>query len=216
VTLAHLGAEAYRLQLLSSLEGDLRRFGFERIAGLDEAGRGSLAGPVVAAAVVMDPENLVPGVDDSKRLSPARRQKLARWIRQAAHGLCVTVVSAAMIDRLNILGATRRAMVEALEALRPAPDLALIDAVALEGLAFPSLSVVRGESLSYSIACASILAKVERDQMMSELHQRYPHYGFDSHKGYGAREHLQALGDFGPCPEHRLTFRSVLPSAGAG
>jgi ribonuclease HII len=160
VTLAHLGAEAYRLQLLSSLEGDFRRFGFGRIAGLDEAGRGSLAGPVVAAAVVMDPENLVPGV--------------------------------------------------------ASPDLALIDAVALEGLAFPSLSVVRGESLSYSIACASILAKVERDRMMSDLHRRYPHYGFDSHKGYGAPEHLQALDDFGPCPEHRLTFRSVVPSAGEG
>lgn len=215
MTLAHLGAEAYRLQLLSQLECDLRTAGFGHVAGVDEAGRGSLAGPVVAAAVVPDANYLIPGVDDSKRLTPAAREQLADWIRDSAVSWVVVAKPASLIDRINVLQATRRAMSEALADLSPAPDVAVVDAVALDGLKFPSLPVIRGDSVSYAVACASILAKVERDHMMRALHEKHPAYGFDSNKGYGAPEHLQALTMMGPCPDHRLTFRSVLPSGGS-
>jgi len=212
LTLAHLGAEAYRLQLMRRLESDLRAAGFERVAGVDEAGRGSLAGPVVAAAVIPDAQRLVPGVDDSKKLSPASRERLADLVREAAVAWSVVAMPASLIDRINILQATRQAMLQALSDLRPAPDVAIVDAVTLDRLPFVSLPIVRGDVLSYAVACASILAKVERDRMMCDLHESFPRYGFDSNKGYAARQHLEALTRFGPCPDHRLTFRSVLPS----
>ena len=214
MTLAHLGAEAYRLRLLTQLERDLRSAGYSRIAGVDEAGRGSLAGPVVAAAVIPDPGTLIPGVDDSKRLTPAVRETLASRIRSGALAASVVVKSPALIDRINILQATRRAMIEALAALDPAPAAAIVDAVGLGDLGFPSLPVIRGDTLSYAVACASILAKVERDRLMRDLHRLHPVYGFDSNKGYGAPEHLEALIAYGPCPDHRLTFNSVLPTTG--
>jgi ribonuclease HII len=204
-------AEAYRLRLLRGVESELYPLGFSRFAGVDEVGRGCLAGPVVAAAVLVDPEITVPGVDDSKRLSPDSRRELAGWIRQGCIAWSVAAVSPATIDRINILQASKRAMVRALRDLAVEPDVALVDAVGLEGLNFPCLPIVRGDSFSYAIACASILAKVERDQMMEELDGDYPYYGFARHKGYAAPEHLEALRDFGPCPSHRLTFRSVLP-----
>ncbi len=207
-----LVAEAYRLRLVRSLEDSLRDVGYSRIAGVDEVGRGCLAGPVVAAAVVVDPERLVPGVDDSKRLSRQRRERLAEAVRGAALAWSVAAVPAATIDRINILQATRRAMAAALGGLAPAPDLALVDAVPLSGLGHPCLPLVRGDRLSYAVASASILAKVERDRMMRELDSEYPQYGFSRHKGYGAEEHLRALAEYGPCPLHRLTFRSVLPA----
>lgn len=204
-------AEAYRLRLLRGVEAELYPLGFSRFAGVDEVGRGCLAGPVVAAAVVVNPEITVPGIDDSKRLTAAARRELAGWIRKASIAWSVAAVSPATIDRINILQASKRAMVRALQSLEVAPDVALVDAVALEGLAFPCLPLVRGDSFSYAIGCASILAKVERDRMMEQLDTDYPYYGFARHKGYAAREHLEALRDFGPCPSHRLTFRSVLP-----
>lgn len=212
MTLAHVGAEAYRLRLLTQLERDLRASGFHRVAGVDEAGRGSLAGPVVAAAVIPDPESIVPGVDDSKRLPSSKRQLLADWVREAAVSWAVVPLPASLIDRINVLQATRRAMEQALLQLEPGPDVAVVDAVHLEGLGVPTLPVVRGDILSYAVACASILAKVERDRMMCDLHETFPRYNFESNKGYGAPEHLQALTEFGPCPDHRLTFRSVLPT----
>jgi ribonuclease HII len=215
-TMAQLLAETFRLGLMRGLEDLLRGGGYGRIAGVDEAGRGSLAGPVVAAAVVVEPDRAVPGVDDSKALSAAQRSRLADAIRRAHPVSAVAAVSPREIDRINILEATRRAMRRCLCSLRPAPDLALIDAVALSrDFAFPSLSVIRGDQISYAVACASILAKHERDQIMIELDGRYPHYGFADHKGYGAARHRQALREYGPCPVHRLTFRSVLPAAGA-
>jgi ribonuclease HII len=212
MTLAHVGAEAYRLLLLTQLERDLRSAGFERVAGVDEAGRGSLAGPVVAAAVIPHPERTVPGVDDSKRLSPSKRERLAGWIKETAVSWSVVAQPASLIDRINILQATRRAMTQALIDLDPAPDVAVVDAVDLRELTLPVLPVVRGDILSYAVACASILAKVERDRMMCVLHESFPRYSFDANKGYGAPEHLQALSEYGPCPDHRLTFRSVLPA----
>lgn len=204
-------AEAYRLSLLRGVEEWLYLLGYSQQAGVDEVGRGCLAGPVVAAAVVVDPRVTVPGVDDSKRLSAAARSELAEWIRESAIGYRVASVSPATIDRINILQASKRAMVRALAELPVEPDVALVDAVPLERQPFPCLPIVRGDSFSYAIACASILAKVERDRMMERLDTTYPHYGFARHKGYAAPEHLEALRDYGPCPSHRLTFRSVVP-----
>ncbi len=204
-------AEVYRLRLLRGIEDGLYQLGFSHQAGVDEVGRGCLAGPVVAAAVVVDPARTVPGVDDSKRLSSEARRQLATWIRQASIAWSVASVEPEVIDRINILQASKRAMIEALEGLAVEPDVALVDAVSLERQRFPCLPIVRGDSFSYAIACASILAKVERDRLMTDLDTAYPHYGFARHKGYAAPEHLQALRDFGPCPSHRLTFRSVLP-----
>lgn len=211
VQIHHLFAEAYRLRLLRSLEEQLAHCGFVRIAGTDEVGRGALAGPVVAAAVILDGTCLLPGVDDSKCLAPADRERLAAAIREHCLAVAVASVSAESIDRLNILEASRLAMRQALAGLAPQPDCAVVDAVALPGLGFPCLPVVRGDVISYAVACASIIAKVERDRLMVELGRRYPHYGFAAHKGYGVPDHLQALAARGPCPEHRLTFQPVLP-----
>ncbi|MGB3562755.1 MAG: ribonuclease HII [Thermoanaerobaculia bacterium] len=210
-TLGQLMVESYRLRLLGGLEGYLQASGFSRIAGVDEAGRGCLAGPVVAAAVIVDPSLPIPGVDDSKVVSPERRERLADLIRTTAVAWSVVEVAPAIIDRINILEATKRAMVEALDDLDPAPDCVLVDAVSLPTRQAPCLPLIRGDSFSYAIACASILAKVERDRGMRELDRDYPQYGFADNKGYGAEEHRRALAEFGPSPAHRLTFRSVLP-----
>ncbi len=213
--MAQLLAESCRLRLMGGLEELLRSYGYGRIAGVDEAGRGALAGPVVAAAVVVEPVSMIPGVDDSKSLSAEERRRRAGAIRETHAASAVAAVSPQEIDRINILEATRRAMHQALTDLDPAPELALVDAVRIVGLRFPCLPVVRGDQISYAIACASILAKVERDRLMVELDRRHPQYDFASNKGYGALRHRQALADFGPSAVHRLTFRSVLPRAGA-
>ena len=206
-----LGLEAYRLRLLKGLDNLLRSYGWPLVAGVDEAGRGCLAGPVVAAAVVLDADHSLPGVDDSKMLSPADRESLSLQIRETAISWSVGRASAVEIDRSNILVATRLAMTRALNGLSVSLDCAVIDAVQLSEPVFPVLSLVRGDLVSYSVACASIVAKVDRDNLMADLDQRYPHYGFARHKGYAAAEHRKALVDFGPSPEHRLTFRSVVP-----
>ncbi len=213
--MAQLLAETYRLRLLRGLENLLHGFGYGRLAGIDEAGRGSLAGPVVAAAVVVEPDRVVPGVDDSKRLSADERRRLAAVIRQSHPRSAVASIPAAEIDRINILEATRRAMCAALAALDPPPELVLVDAVRLPPQGIPILPLIRGDQLCYAIACASILAKVARDTLMIELDRRYPHYGFAANKGYGAAQHRQALLSFGPSEVHRLTFRSVLPRTSA-
>ncbi len=212
-----LFTEAYRLRLMRGLEELVARSGdYGRIAGVDEVGRGALAGPVVAAAVIPSPRSVVVGVDDSKRLSATARERLAVAIRRSALASAVVAVPPAQIDRINILQATKQAMCAALGQLDPAPDLAIIDAVGLPSAPCPCLPVIRGDSVSYAVACASILAKVERDRMMVELHDEYPHFEFDSNKGYGAAVHLAALAEYGPSPYHRLTFRSVLPRRGEG
>lgn len=206
-----LFVEAYRLHLLRGLEEGLSRCGYGLIAGVDEVGRGSLAGPVVAAAVVLDGRCLVPGVDDSKCLTAPERERAAAAIRSHAVAFAVAAISPEVIDRINILEATRLAMGEALSRLRPAPDCAVVDAVRLSGFRFPCIPLVRGDCFSYAVACASIVAKVERDRMMVELDRKYPQYGFAAHKGYGVAEHLEALSAYGPSPIHRLTYKPVLP-----
>lgn len=211
--MGQIAAEAYRLRLLSGVDELLFDWGFERCAGVDEAGRGALAGPVVAAAVIVDPSRRLPGVDDSKALTGEARAGLARRIRETALSCAVVAVGAAVIEQVNILQATRRAMHRALGDLLPQPDCALVDAVRLEAT-FPCFGLVRGDSLSYSVAAASILAKHERDGLMEAIDGLYPQYGFARHKGYAAEEHLAALRELGPCPEHRLTFRSVVPRRG--
>lgn len=204
-------AEAYRLRLMHGLEDLLERSGFTCVAGVDEAGRGCLAGPVVAAAVIPGQAPLLPGVDDSKALKAPCREKLATRIRSSALAWSVQVISSEVIDRINILQATKRAMRAAVLALRPHPDCVLIDAVALPDLGSAMLPLVRGDQISYAVACASILAKVERDRIMTELDARFPHFRFADNKGYGSAEHRRALEFHGPSPYHRLTFRSVLP-----
>lgn len=215
-TIWDLCSEVYRLDLMRRLEETLALAGFRRIAGVDEAGRGCLAGPVVAAAVVPRTDLPIPGVDDSKKLPAAERERLAARIRETACAWAVVAVDAETIDRTDILRATRRAMLEAVERLAPAADVVVTDAVPLPGLAQPCLPVVKGDAWSYAVACASIVAKVERDRRMAELDRAYPHYGFVRHKGYGAPEHREALVRFGPSPVHRLTFGSVVPRAAAG
>jgi ribonuclease HII len=211
-TIGHWFSEAYRLRLMRSLEERLHDVGHCSVAGVDEAGRGCLAGPVVAAAVVVESgAPLVPGVDDSKELPAEKRERLATAIRQAHPRHAVIAVSPADIDRINILEATRLAMVRALTSLAPRPEIALIDAVPLRIPGLRTLSVVKGDAVCYSVACASILAKVQRDQLMVELDRRFPYYGFAANKGYGSEGHRQALQEYGPSEIHRLTFRSVLP-----
>jgi ribonuclease HII len=183
----------------------------EALAGLDEAGRGPLAGPLVAAAAVLDLRTPYPGVDDSKRLSPEARERAARIVKERAAGWALAVKSPAEVDELNPLGASMAAMAEAFALLGDRPGLALADGNRAPPVAGARvLCVVRGDSLSLSVAAASVLAKTARDAMMLELHALYPRYGFDRHKGYGTREHLEALARFGPCPAHRLSYRGVL------
>ena len=150
-------------------------------------------------------------MDDSKCLTAPERERLAAAIRATAVAYVVVAVAADVIDRINILEATRRAMCQAVSGLKPEPDCVVVDAVALSGFQVPCLPLIRGDSVSYGVACASILAKVERDRMMTELDREYPAYGFGVHKGYGVPEHLQALEAYGPCPVHRLTYKPVLP-----
>ncbi len=218
-TTLELCCEVYRLGLMRGLEDRLQQSGFAKVAGVDEAGRGCLAGPVVAAAVIPHPDRLVPGADDSKRLSPEVRTRLAAAIRETALAVAVVAVAAEVIDRINILQATRLAMRQAVGSLTVRPDAVVVDAVTLDDLEpaqsprrpLPSLAIVKADAWSYAVACASIVAEVERDRMLVDFDREFPCYGFARHKGYGAPDHLEALAKYGPSPLHRLTFRSVLP-----
>lgn len=191
-----------------SLELRANRQGYVRVAGIDEAGRGCLFGPVFAAAVVLDPAAPLPGLDDSKRVSPARRDMLDARIRETCKAFSVQAVDAAAIDLLNILEAARLAMRRAAESLDPAPDFLLVDAVSLEtGIA--QRSVIKGDQKSRSIAAASILAKVARDRCMLAWDSLYPNYGLGSNKGYPAMAHVAAIRKHGCTPQHRQSFRPV-------
>jgi ribonuclease HII len=190
-------------------ELEARRRGYRWIAGLDEAGRGPLAGPVVAAAVILPTRCRLVGVDDSKQVSEPERARLYEVIVQRARGVAVGVATEQEIDHLNILEATRLAMCRALASLTLQADYLLIDAVTLPDLAIPSRSIIKGDTLSMSIAAASIVAKVTRDRMMVAYHRAYPEYNFLSHKGYGTEEHLLRLTQHGPCAIHRRTFAPV-------
>lgn len=182
----------------------------ERVAGVDEAGRGPLAGPVVVAAVILDPTRPVPGLADSKQLSPERRTALDVEIRRAALGFAVIVVPVATIDRINILQATLAGMREALLALAPAPERALVDGNRLpRDLPCMAEAVIGGDAIEPAISAASILAKVHRDRLMDQFEARFPGYGFGRHRGYPTPDHLEALARLGPCPEHRRSFAPV-------
>jgi len=193
----------------NEVELEARRRGYRWIAGLDEAGRGPLAGPVLAAAVILPTRCRLVGVDDSKQVSEPERARLYEVIVQRARGVAVGVATEQEIDHLNILEATRLAMCRALASLTLQADYLLIYAVTLPDLAIPSRSIIKGDTLSMSIAAASIVAKVTRDRMMVAYHRAYPEYNFLSHKGYGTEEHLLRLTQHGPCAIHRRTFAPV-------
>jgi len=179
------------------------------IAGVDEAGRGPLAGPVVVAAVILDPDHPIDGLRDSKKLDAARRECLYELIRDRALDWSVVAVSAAEIDRLNILQATLVGMRRAVGGLSPAPQLALVDGNRAPALDCTVQTLVGGDGLEPAISAASIVAKVTRDRLMAALHERFPAYGFDRHKGYPTAEHLERLAELGPCEEHRRSFAPV-------
>ena len=183
--------------------------GHTLVAGVDEAGRGPLAGPVAVAAVILPQEAHLPRINDSKKLSAAMREELFTQIVAIAISYHVALIDAETIDYMNILQATRMGMYEAIAALTPAPDEVLIDAVELPKLSMPSQSIIKGDAKSASIAAASILAKVTRDRLMDEYDSTYPNYGFAKHKGYGTREHVEAIRTYGVCPLHRKSFEPV-------
>lgn len=202
-------AEAVRLDRLDEYERRFRRQGYSLIAGVDEAGRGPLAGPVVVGAVILPAGCRLNGLDDSKKLTPRQRETLYDAIKEAALAVSCVAIDAAEIDRDNIYQATLAGMYRALAALTPAAEAVLIDAMPLRRLAVPNLSLIGGDALSASIAAASIIAKVERDRIMTGLDSEFPEYGFSRHKGYATREHLEALARCGPCPVHRRSFAPV-------
>lgn len=203
------------LKCTRRLEAQALRHGWHRVAGCDEAGRGALLGPLYAAAVILDAARPIPGVDDSKKLSPSEREELAAEIRAKAVAYQVVAVTAAEVDEFNVYEASRVGMLRALRALDPAPQFILTDAMPLsagaeaETFPIPHRAIIHGDARSVSIAAASILAKVERDHHLDELARLYPQYGLTKNKGYGTREHLAALARFGPCPEHRKTYQPV-------
>lgn len=191
---------------LWEIERELHKEGVGLICGVDEAGRGPLAGPVCAAAVILPPEAELPGLNDSKKLSEKKREQLFPEIQRLALAWSVAFASVEEIEERNILGATMLAMNRAISGLSLRPELALIDGNRNREIQVPSRCVVHGDARCASIAAASILAKVSRDRLMVELAREYPQYGFDRHKGYGTKAHYAALREYGPCPAHRPSF----------
>ena len=201
-----------------SIENDLKSQGYPLVAGVDEAGRGPLAGPVVAAAAILPCGFSAPGLDDSKKLTPARREALYQIITAPRAGVVWSSarVEAEEIDEVNILNATHRAMARAAKGLKARPDVAIIDGRPVKGFPYEFRAVVKGDSKSLSVAAASIIAKVERDRIMLAYAREFPEYGFERHKGYGTKIHLEALQNHGPCPIHRQSFAPVAASSGGG
>jgi ribonuclease HII len=207
---ADRAAELARLQGLTHFEKAARQKGYRFIAGVDEAGRGPLAGPVVAAACSLPEGLLIEGVNDSKKLTPEVRAKLFKRITEDSNiTYGVGIIDAQIIDQINILRATFEAMLAAVASLPQTPDYLLVDGHMLPAFKMPAEAIVKGDALSLSIAAASIIAKETRDQLMLQFHALWPAYGFDEHKGYGTAKHLLALKEHGPCPIHRLTFEPV-------
>jgi len=193
----------------SSIDTQLRESGYSLIAGVDEAGRGPLAGPVFAAAVILPPKNNLPDTMDSKKISPARREALYEEILSVAVAWHVSSIENQVIDRINILQATLKAMVEAVRNLSDTPEMILVDGSHTPFVDSHSRALKKGDGISQSIGAASVLAKVSRDRTMAQFHEIYPQYGFARHKGYGTREHLDAIAEHGPCPIHRRSFAGV-------
>ena len=198
--------EIERLENMLSYERQYLHEGFSLIAGVDEAGRGPLAGPVVAAAVILPKGLLIEGVNDSKKLSEAQRERLFDEIKEKALSYGIGAVDENCVDEINILNATKKAMADAISQLKPAPDCILLDAVKLEKITVKQVPIIKGDSLSLTIAAASILAKVTRDRLLREYDSEYPEYGFAINKGYGTPQHISAIKKFGLCPIHRISF----------
>jgi ribonuclease HII len=194
---------------LLSFERQALKNGYQLVAGIDEAGRGPLAGPVVAAAVILPAGLLIKGINDSKKLSPDTRERLFNVIMSQALSVGIGMGSPELIDRINILQATRHAMLTAVSQLSPQPDYLLIDGISAINSPIPQKTIKKGDSLSLSIAAASIIAKVTRDRLMRELDALHPGYGFSGHKGYGSALHMEAIRRLGPSPVHRLSFGGV-------
>lgn len=186
-------------------ENKYKNLGYKVIAGMDEAGRGPLAGPVTTACCIMDMTTIIPDINDSKKLTEKKREYLFDYVKDNAICYKICEVEHDKIDEINILNATKKGMKEAVNALFPIPEIVLVDAVK-HNFGIPSAPIIHGDALSYSIACASILAKVSRDKLMLEYAKLYPEYGFEKHKGYGTKYHIEMLKKYGPCPIHRKTF----------
>lgn len=202
-----------KYEALSEFEKNAFASGAGLVAGIDEAGRGPLAGPVVAAACILDPDKHILGLDDSKKLSEKKREELFVRIKEEALCCAICEVDAGTIDEINILNATKRAMlscVKQLEEQGMKPDVLLIDAVKLEGTDCEVVPIIKGDAKSNSIAAASVLAKVTRDHIMVDMDGKYPGYGFAKHKGYGTKEHYAGIREKGMCPIHRRTFLKVI------
>jgi ribonuclease HII len=198
-------------QPMDFFERQCYRAGYRNIAGIDEAGRGPLAGPVVAAAVIFPRGWMSDEIVDSKRLSAQRREELFEKVLSSARSVGIGVVGEGEIDRTNILQATLAAMKMAVLKLSPLPDHLLVDGMNGIPIGMPQKLIRKGDAISISIAAASIIAKVTRDRIMMKYHERYPQYNFAKHKGYGTREHLEAIREFGCCELHRMTFKGVRP-----
>lgn len=199
--------ELARLQEIRKYEEDLYNKNIEYICGIDEAGRGPLAGPVVVAAVIMPKDSMIEGVNDSKKVSEKKREKLYEIITQEAICYAVGIIDQKEIDEINILNATKKGLTTAIKELKIKPERILVDALTnIDTCGIPYLSIIKGDAKSYSIAAASIIAKVTRDRIMRQWDEIYPQYGFEKHKGYGTAMHISAIKEYGICPLHRLTF----------
>lgn len=199
--------ELLRLNEIKQIDKSVFEEGYENICGIDEAGRGPLAGPVVVAAVIMPKDSMIEGVNDSKKVSEKKREKLYDLITEEAISYSVGIVDQKEIDRINILNATKAGLTEAVRTLSVKPDIILVDALTkIDTCGIQYRSIIKGDAKSYSIAAASIIAKVTRDRIMREWDKIYPQYGFEKHKGYGTSAHITAIKEHGLCPLHRLSF----------
>ena len=199
--------EEERLKVLKQHELELRKKGFKTICGIDEAGRGPLAGPVVVASVIMPEDSMIEGINDSKKISEKKREKLYDQIIEEAISYGISIIGQEEIDEINILNATKKGLTNSLKELKVNPDLIIVDALShIDTLGIPYESIIKGDAKCYSISAASILAKVTRDRIMREWATIYPQYGFEQHKGYGTAKHILAIKEYGACPIHRKTF----------
>ena len=199
--------ELERLTKLKEIENEIYNSGTETICGIDEAGRGPLAGPVVVAAVIMPKDSMIEGVNDSKKVSEKKRETLYEQIINEAIAYGVGIIDQKEIDEINILNATKKGLTTAIKELKVKPQRILVDALTgIDTCGIPYTSIIKGDAKSYSIAAASIIAKVTRDRIMREWDEIYPEYGFEKHKGYGTKMHIDAIKEYGLCPLHRLSF----------
>lgn len=199
--------ELERLTNLKQIEKEIYETGIETICGIDEAGRGPLAGPVIVAAVIMPKDSMIEGVNDSKKVSEKKRELLYEQIIEEAISYSVGIIDQKKIDEINILNATKKGLTIAIQELKVKPQRILVDALTyIDTCGIPYTSIIKGDAKCYSIAAASIIAKVTRDRIMRQWDEIYPQYGFEKHKGYGTKMHIEAIREYGLCPLHRLSF----------